>query len=164
MQVIQQFIDNKKFPEMNFSALSYAELREVMFGLKRAETEIIHFMNDTHWLCKIAGSGFRDVFDFMQGDILESIMETTGDTAYYQVVKSLFNSWGVLGWVMYHAVDRDDLPGIRNVCGRELFISSIDVFRPLGYEGDLLAYRFRMLNEYRLAWIQHMRDTINPML
>ena len=164
MQVIQQFIDNKKFPEMNFSAMPYGELREVMFGLDRAETEIHREMNDTHWLCKIAGSGFRDVFDFMQGDVLESIMETTGDEKYYLVMKNLFNSWGVLGWIIFHAVERDDLPGIRSVTGSDYFIGSIDVFRSLGYEGDLLAYRFRMLNEYRLAWIQHIRDTINPML
>lgn len=164
VQVIQQFIDNKKFPEMNFSALSYGELREVMFGLDRAETEIHREMNDTHWLCRIVSTGFRDTFDRMQGDVLESISDMHGDEAYYQVVKNLFNSWGVLGLICYQALEKYDLPGIQNISGWDYFISSIDTFRSLGYEGDILAYRYQMLNEYRLAWIQHMRDTIKPMM
>ncbi len=158
MNVIQEFINQKRFPELDYKELFKCEQDRTIL---RSYLEMLKTNPIPVYLCNAPGipAEFGKAFN----KLIESMTDFEECTLGEQlVVQETTNHWGVAGWIF--ATYFSDTLGDFYIVSDQGYIDEFELFEILGFENTPEDHEAAsraavvMTNLYRIHWINYMLE------
>ena len=159
MNIFRQAAAANIFPPVRIEHVR--ECEDILTRIDYAIQRITNDMYDSHWLCRLLGDDFAKEFSEVEADIYE-LHRDNGEYAIVTGLKKMFDAWGIVGWIASKYSPLEVLEGYGNDVKSFIPLSTAWSDLRIGdcHQEYSNNQKHRIMNEYRLAWLNHMRNQL----